>query len=57
MSAIRVYGQVFNPFVFTKYPGTDPEISVNGASALTPGVDRNSVGQARTFTLGVNVSF
>lgn len=57
LSSVRLYGQVFNPFVITNYPGTDPEISVNGAGALTPGVDRNSVGQARTFTLGINVGF
>ncbi|MES2777111.1 MAG: TonB-dependent receptor [Bacteroidota bacterium] len=57
MSTLRVYAQVLNPFIITKYPGSDPEISVNGNSALTPGVDRNTVGQARTFTFGVNVGF
>jgi hypothetical protein len=30
---------------------------VNGGSNLAPGVDRNSVGQARTYTAGLNVSF
>jgi TonB-dependent starch-binding outer membrane protein SusC len=53
----RIYAQVQNAFIITKYKGSDPEISVNGNAALTPGVDRNTIGQARTFTVGVNVSF
>lgn len=57
MGSIRVYAQAQNPFIITKYPGSDPEISVNGGSALTPGVDRNTIGQTRTVTFGVNVQF
>jgi TonB-dependent starch-binding outer membrane protein SusC len=53
----RVYGQVQNAFLFTGYQGIDPEISTNGNSNVAPGVDRNSVGQARTFTLGLSLSF
>lgn len=54
---IRVYGQVFNPFVFTNYSGSDPEVSTNTDSNLAPGIDRNSAPQARTYSFGVNVSF
>ncbi len=54
---LRFYIQAQNPFIITKYPGSDPEISVNGGSALTPGVDRNTIGQTRTLTFGVNVGF
>jgi len=54
---IRVYGQVFNAFVFTKYSGSDPEVSTNTDSNLAPGIDRNSAPQARTYTFGVNLSF
>jgi TonB-linked SusC/RagA family outer membrane protein len=57
LSSIRFFVQALNPFIFTNYPGVDPEISVNGNSALTPGVDRNTVGQARTITVGLNVGF
>ena len=57
LANVRVYTQMLNPFIITSYPGIDPEISVNGNTALTPGVDRNSVGQARTITLGINVGF
>jgi TonB-linked SusC/RagA family outer membrane protein len=54
---IRLYGQVFNAFVITKYTGSDPEVSTNGNSNLSPGIDRNSVPQARTYAFGVNVTF
>jgi hypothetical protein len=54
---IRVYGQVFNAYVFTKYSGSDPEVSTNTDSNLAPGIDRNTAPQARTYTFGLNVSF
>ncbi|WP_375434914.1 SusC/RagA family TonB-linked outer membrane protein [uncultured Hymenobacter sp.] len=57
VSSVRVYTQVFNAFILTKYTGTDPEISSNGNTNTTPGVDKNSIPQGRTFTLGVNVGF
>lgn len=57
LSSVRLYTQLLNPFIITSYPGIDPEISVNGNTALTPGVDRNTVGQARTLTFGINVGF
>ena len=57
LSNVRVYAQVQNAALFTKYSGIDPEISVNGGSNLAPGVDRNSIGQARSYTAGINVSF
>ncbi|WP_333818729.1 SusC/RagA family TonB-linked outer membrane protein [Ohtaekwangia sp.] len=53
----RIYGQVQNAFLITGYKGIDPEISSNGNSTTGGSVDRNSVGQARTFTVGVNVGF
>ena len=57
LSSARFYVQAFNPFTISNYPGADPEISVNGASGLTPGVDRNTIGQARTINVGLNVTF
>ena len=57
LSSARFYVQAFNPFTITNYPGADPEISVNGASGLTPSVDRNTIGQARTINVGLNVTF
>jgi TonB-dependent starch-binding outer membrane protein SusC len=57
INSLRIYGQVFNAFVLTEYTGSDPEISTNGNSNLSPGVERNTVPQGRTFTLGLNVGF
>jgi TonB-linked SusC/RagA family outer membrane protein len=57
IESIRVYAQIFNLHTFTKYTGSDPEISSNGDSNLSPGVDRNSAPQARTYTMGLTVNF
>jgi len=57
IQSIRIYAQMFNAFVFTKYTGSDPEVSTNGDTNLTPGIDRNSAPQARTYTFGLNLSF
>jgi TonB-dependent starch-binding outer membrane protein SusC len=54
---LRVYTQMFNILSFTGYTGADPEISSTGDANLTPGVDRNSVPQARTYSFGVNLAF
>jgi hypothetical protein len=54
---VRLYTQIFNAFVFTKYTGSDPEVSANGNSNLAPGIDRNSAPQARSYSFGVNISF
>ena len=53
----RLYVQVQNAALLTKYSGIDPEISTNGANNTGSGVDRNSVGQARTYTVGFNIGF
>ncbi|UOQ55023.1 SusC/RagA family TonB-linked outer membrane protein [Hymenobacter cellulosivorans] len=57
VSSLRFYAQVQNALLLTKYSGIDPEISTNGASNTGAGVDRNSVGQARTYTVGFNIGF
>jgi TonB-linked SusC/RagA family outer membrane protein len=57
IQSIRVYLQLFNLYTFTNYSGSDPEISSNGDSNLSPGVDRNSAPQARTYTMGLSVNF
>ncbi len=57
ISNARIYGQVQNAFLITNYTGIDPEISSNGNANTGAGVDRNSVGQARTYTIGLNLGF
>jgi TonB-dependent starch-binding outer membrane protein SusC len=57
ITSFRVYGQIDNALLLTKYSGVDPEISTNGNSNLAPGVERNTVPQGRMFTMGVNLGF
>ncbi len=57
ISSLRLYAQIYNAFVFTNYSGSDPEVSTNGNNNLTPGIDRNTAPQARTYSFGINVNF
>lgn len=57
LNAVRVYGQITNALLFTNYSGVDPEVSANGNSNTAPGVEYNTAGLGRTFTLGLNVTF
>jgi TonB-linked SusC/RagA family outer membrane protein len=57
ISSLRIYSQIFNAYTFTNYTGADPEISSNGDYNLAPGIDRNTIPQARTISFGVNVTF
>lgn len=51
-SSLRVYFQVKNAFMFTKYSGFDPEIS---GGVLDSGIDRGAYPQARTFAFGLDI--
>ena len=55
---IRIYAQVQNLHVFTKYTGFDPEVSSTGGSNMqTAGVDYGAYPQPRTWTFGFNLGF
>lgn len=57
VNRLRIYAQVYNPFVITGYSGQDPEVNSNrNNSNIAIGVDNRSVPQPRTYTLGLNVS-
>jgi TonB-linked SusC/RagA family outer membrane protein len=51
-SSVRVYGQVKNAFVITKYTGYDPEIS---GGILDTGVDRGEYPQPRIYSFGLDI--
>lgn len=57
ISSLRIFANFNNPFLFTKYTGTDPEVSANGNINITPGIDRNTAPMAKTFLLGANIQF
>lgn len=54
---VRLYVSGQNLAILTDYPGPDPEVSSNGNNQTAPGVDRNTVGNARTLIFGLNVGF
>lgn len=57
INSLRVYAMVNNGFLITNYRGVDPEISTNGNSNLSSGVERNSIPQGRAFTFGLSLGF
>lgn len=58
---LRVYGTIYNLFTITGYSGLDPEVSANAnlnhAVYPTPGLDWGTYPRARSFVVGVNLSF
>ncbi|MDP3311835.1 TonB-dependent receptor [Lutibacter sp.] len=56
LSSFRFNLSVQNAYTFTNYSGFDPEISSNGNSGTSAGVDRNSAPLARTVSFGLNLS-
>ncbi|WP_086593494.1 SusC/RagA family TonB-linked outer membrane protein [Hymenobacter crusticola] len=63
LSNVRVYALVQNVFVLTGYNGTDPEVNSNRNNTtqgtngnIAFGVDNRSVPQARSYTVGLNLS-
>ena len=60
MQNARVYAGVNNLYTFSHYFGYDPEVGFNGVSAGSQeqmGVDFGTYPTARTFTLGIHVTF
>lgn len=57
ISNLRLYVSGQNLAILTSYPGPDPEVSSNGTSNGGQGVDRNTVGNARTITFGIKAGF
>ena len=53
INRLRIYGRAENLITWTKYWGFDPEI---GSSVTSMGVDYGVYPQARTYTIGLNVS-
>ena len=51
-SKLRVYAQVKNAFLFTKYSGYDPEIA---GGILDTGIDRGAYPQPRTYSFGIDI--
>lgn len=55
IESVRVYTSMDDWFVFTKYPGMDPEASAGSTSSL--GVDKGSYPISRKLVFGINLAF
>ncbi|WP_218155022.1 SusC/RagA family TonB-linked outer membrane protein [Pedobacter insulae] len=53
----RLSFTVQNAYTFTKYEGYNPEVSIEGANPLMPGVDSGGYPLARTYMFGLNFGF
>ncbi|HRE32683.1 MAG TPA: hypothetical protein PLD88_11965, partial [Candidatus Berkiella sp.] len=58
LTKLRVYVSGQNLFTFTDYKGWDPEVNADTyESNINQGIDFYSAPQAKTISLGVNISF
>ena len=57
ISNARVYISGSNLLILTHYKGPDPEVSSNGNDTQGQGVEKNSVANGRTLTIGLNIGF
>jgi len=57
IKSAKVYFTVSNVFILTKYPGVDPEASYSYSANLNPGVLDFNLPQARTFLMGLDITF
>ncbi len=56
VSQIRLFAQVDNLFLWTKYSGWDPEVNTNLDPRFS-GIDALNNPQPRTYSIGANISF
>lgn len=54
---LRIYVSAQNLVTWTDYSGYNPEVSLRTSSALTPGEDYGTYPLAKTFMVGLNVTF
>ena len=52
-----VYGTVTNLFTITNYPGPDPEVSDAPGSVIGGGRDTSTYPTAKSYTMGIRLSF
>lgn len=57
IKGVRIYGSVQNAFMFTKYPGQNPEVNDTKDSQTTAGLDNGSYPIPRVVMFGANVNF
>ncbi len=56
LNAVRVFAQVDNLYLWTRYSGWDPEVNTNLDPRFS-GIDNLNNPQPRTYSIGTNISF
>ena len=54
---LRVFGSIQHALIWTKYSGINPEVSLDGLSGTSIGIDENSYPVPRVFAIGLSASF
>ncbi|MBX2924814.1 MAG: TonB-dependent receptor [Chitinophagaceae bacterium] len=57
LKGARIYVSLQNAFMFTKYPGMNPEASSNGLNGISQGRDFTAFPIAKVYSVGLNVNF
>ena len=57
VSKLRAFATVNNLATFTKYSGYDPEVNTRRSDPLTQGVDFAGYPRAKTWVMGINLTF
>ena len=57
MQSCKLYVSVDNPFTFTKFSGTDPEVNMKMGSWSLPGLYTESYPISRQFMFGIDINF
>jgi len=61
ISKLRIYGSIYNVFTITGYSGLDPEVNAdpshNSAIYPTIGLDYGTYPRARSYVVGINLTF
>lgn len=57
MQTCRLFVSVDNPFTFTKFSGTDPEVNMRMGTWSLPGIYTESYPTSRQFIFGVDINF
>lgn len=57
INSFKIFASVDNPFTFTKFSGTDPEVNMRMGSWTLPGLYTESYPISRQFIFGIDINF
>ncbi|MDB5158002.1 MAG: TonB-dependent receptor plug [Mucilaginibacter sp.] len=55
--SLRVFASLQNAFIFSNYPGMNPEVGINGLNGLNQGRDFTAYPVSRVYSMGINAKF